>query len=82
MTLKQHGLQCPGDVSIISFDNTRLAEACSPPLTSVGLDQKTFAAKALELLIHPDQSPLCGSIYLPAFLAERQSTQPLPPRKK
>jgi len=75
-TLNQHGLQCPQDVSIISFDNTRLAETCCPPLTSVGIDTKAFARKALELLNHPELCDGNRRIYLPATLIERQSNGP------
>ena len=75
-TLNQHGLQCPQDVSIISFDNTRLAETCCPPLTSVGIDTKAFARKALELLTHPELRDGNRRIYLPATLVERKSNAP------
>jgi len=76
-TLKHHGLRCPQDVSIISFDNSRLAENCNPPLTSVNIDLKALAEKALELLTHPELRQPVQSIYLPGSLAERQSTRPL-----
>jgi LacI family transcriptional regulator len=75
-TLNQHGLKCPRDVSIISFDNTRLAETCCPPLTSVGIDTKAFARKALELLTHPELREGNRRIYLPAALIERKSNGP------
>ncbi len=75
-TLNQHGYQCPEDVSIISFDNTRLAETCCPALTSVGIDIRAFARQALELLLHEDLRNASSRIYLPAELVERQSVGP------
>jgi len=77
-TLNQHGLQCPRDVSVISFDNTSLAESCCPPLTSVGIDTKAFARKALELLTHPELREGDRRICLPATLVKRQSNGPAP----
>ncbi len=75
-TLNQHGYQCPEDVSIISFDNTRLAETCCPALTSVGIDTRAFARRALELLLNEDLRNASSRIYLPAELVERQSVAP------
>lgn len=75
-TLNQHGYQCPADVSIISFDNTRLAETCCPALTSVGIDTRAFARQALELLLNEDLRNASNRLYLPAELVERKSVGP------
>lgn len=75
-TLNQHGYQCPEDVSIISFDNTRLAETCCPPLTSVGIDPRAFARQALELLLNEELRRASSRLYLPAELVERRSVGP------
>lgn len=72
-TLNEHGYRCPEDVSIISFDNTRLAETCCPALTSVGIDIRAFARQALELLLNEELHNTSSRIYLPAELVERQS---------
>ena len=74
IALKQRGLQCPRDVSVISFDNTRLAGTCTPPLTSVGIDSRAFAHKAMELLTHPEKRGSGHRIFMPASLVEREST--------
>lgn len=76
-TLNQAGYQCPQDVSIISFDNTRLAETCCPALTSVGIDTRAFARQALELLLNEELRQAGDRIYLPATLVERQSVAPV-----
>lgn len=76
-TLNQHGYQCPADVSIISFDNTRLAETCCPALTSVGIDTRAFARQALELLLNDELRRASSRVYLPATLVERQSVAPV-----
>lgn len=75
-TLNEHGYQCPEDVSIISFDNTRLAETCCPALTSVGIDTRAFARQALELLFNPELRNASNRLYLPATLVERKSVGP------
>ena len=75
-TLNQHGYQCPEDVSIMSFDNTRLAETCCPALTSVGIDTRAFARQALELLLNENLRNAGSRLYLPAELVERKSVAP------
>lgn len=45
------GISVPGDISVIGFDNTLLAEISNPKLTSVDLNMKQIGHKAaLELL--------------------------------
>ena len=77
-TLNQQGLRCPEDVSIVSFDNTRLAETCRPALTSVAIDTKAFARLALELLTDSKNRGTGRRIYLPASLVRRSSDGPAP----
>lgn len=48
IALRLAGLSVPGDVSIVSFDNTALCKVLNPTLTSVGVDTARFAAKGLE----------------------------------
>ena len=74
-TLKQHGLECPRDVSVISFDNTRLAETCCPPLTSLDIDTRAFARNAVEVLTRRGQCEPGSRIFLPATLVERMSVR-------
>ena len=76
-TLREHGFQCPGDVSIISFDNTRLAETCCPPLTSVDIKPREFSRLALELLTKESLRSANTRYYLPASLVERSSVGPV-----
>ena len=75
-TLNEHGYQCPRDVSIMSFDNTRLAETCCPPLTSVDIDPREFSRMALELLTNEELRRTTTRFYLPATLVERASAGP------
>lgn len=79
--LNEHGYQCPRDVSIMSFDNTRLAETCCPPLTSVNIDPRAFARQALELLTNEKLRQVNRRIYLPTALVERSSVAPFAPSR-
>ena len=81
-TLRQNGLECPRDVSVISFDNTRLAETCRPGLTSVSIDTGAFAHKALELLTSAEARAVSRRVFLPASLVERQSVADGPAKEE
>ena len=75
-TLRGYGYECPRDVSVISFDNTRLAETCCPPLTSVDIEPREFSRLALELLTNESLRSANNRYYLPASLVERRSAGP------
>lgn len=76
-TLEMQNIRCPRDVSIISFDNTKLAESSQPGLTSVNIDTRAFAQQAQDTLIAILQGDKKAEsrIYIPAGLVERQSVQ-------
>ena len=76
-TLSEQGYRCPEDVSIISFDNTRLAESCCPPLTSVDINPRAFVRLALDLLTNEGLRSTNTRFYLTSSLVERQSAGPV-----
>ena len=58
--LREHGLRIPEDVSVVSFDNTYIAETCMPRLTCVGYDYKLFGKLLIETAmqaIHNGEPP-------------------------
>jgi len=70
------GLSVPGDLSLISFDDTPIARFAVPPLTSVDQPIAATASRAVELIIDmqrgkelPDEP-----VVVPAGLVVRQST--------
>ena len=76
------GLSVPGDLSLISFDDTPIARFAVPPLTSVDQPIAATASRAVELIIDmqrgrelPDQP-----VVVPAALVRRHSTAG-PPRR-
>lgn len=48
---KEAGVQVPSELSIVSFDNTILAQVTDPPLTSVAQPMEQLGAVAVDLLL-------------------------------
>lgn len=70
------GLSIPGDISIAGHDDTRLASAVWPPLTTVRQPVLEMARRAAERLMSPDDSPLQQVFEFELVL--RASTGPAP----
>jgi len=49
--LAQHGIACPGDVSITGHNNQPLVDAIDPPLTTIAVDFPGLGAHAAELIL-------------------------------
>jgi len=76
--LRKEGCAIPRDVAVMSFDNTELAAACEPALTSVDISKSEFAAIAYRLLderISGYSGPE-RRIYLDSAIVERDSVPP------
>lgn len=50
-TIQERGLQVPGDIAIIGYDNIPESAFSSPPLTTVAQDFELMGAKTIELLV-------------------------------
>lgn len=76
--LRLENLDVPGDVSVISFDNTSLAAAADPTLTSVDISTKEIARSAYAQLRRriedPGQPP--QRVYIQSQIVERDSVAP------
>ncbi|WP_240615934.1 LacI family DNA-binding transcriptional regulator [Nakamurella deserti] len=72
--LADAGLSVPGDVSVISFDDSDLAGWVRPGLTSVALPHLEMGRRATELLMAPAGSPVVHRIEMP--LVSRESVGP------
>jgi len=72
-------LKVPDHISIISFDNTLLAETCSPPLTSVNISKKEFAVSAYNMMnsriLHPKNE--ARQMFINTEIFERDSVKNL-----
>jgi DNA-binding LacI/PurR family transcriptional regulator len=85
--LRARGLDVPGDVSVVGFDDTFVATVASPALTSVGPDLRAVGAAAVDLLVarlapgaDPDAEP--DQVVAPTEMAVRASTGAAPSRHR
>jgi LacI family transcriptional regulator len=73
-----HGIDCPGDISVIGFNDMPFAERFNPPLTTIGIPHYEIGAAAAELLldrlVQPEAPP--RHVVLRPRLVVRSSTGP------
>jgi LacI family transcriptional regulator len=80
--IRDEGLVCPGDVSIVGFNDMPFVDQSSPPLTTIRLPQYAVGVQAAELLLERLTNPEAAvkSVLLPVELVVRDSTGPCMPR--
>lgn len=78
---QERGLDVPGDLSLVSFDNTPLVRFTSPPLTALDQPIAATTSRAVELLIDSgkDEKPT-EPVVIEGELVVRGSTAPPPAR--
>lgn len=76
--LQEAGLEVPGDVSVIGFDDIPLAAYCHPPLTTLYQPMEECGRRAVRLLVETIQNPNRPpeQVLLRARLVERASCAP------
>ncbi len=76
--LREHGLRIPEDVSVTGFDNIKLSEFSSPPLTTVHIPRQQIAHIAFKCLVPERDSPRSPGrdIVISPELVVRESTGP------
>ena len=75
--LRQRGLSCPGDLSLVGFNDMPFIDKMAPPLTTVRIrhyDLGTEASRVLLGEIEGDEMPVEPRIRLPCELIVRGST--------
>lgn len=74
--MRERGLSVPGDLSLISFDDTPIARLAHPPLTAVMQPIADVASRAVELIIgdYAGEPMPAMPVVVPAGLQLRQST--------
>lgn len=73
-----YGLSVPEDISVMGFDDSLIAEAVRPMLTSMQQPVRELGRTSLEYLhnlIQEGELPDCRDIYLPHRIMERASCQ-------
>jgi LacI family transcriptional regulator len=78
--LEARGMRCPGDVSVIGYDDAPLVSHIMPPLSTIELRGEAIGRRAGEMVLQmiddPEAKP--ESVSLPARLIARASTGPAP----
>lgn len=75
---RELGFDVPGDLSLISFDNTPVVRFTEPPLTAVDQPVAATASRAMELIIGRKRGEELPSqpVVVEAKLIQRESTAP------
>jgi LacI family transcriptional regulator len=76
--LGANGIDCPGDVSIVGFNDMPFVDKFAPPLTTVRLPNRELGEEGAALLLDriAGQTPAAKTITLPVTLVVRGSTAP------
>ncbi len=74
--LQDSGLQVPGDVAVLGFDDLPLTLTTSPPITTVHVDAERYARHVVDQLMHRIDTPDAPflSIRIAPELVLREST--------
>ncbi|MVB11509.1 HTH-type transcriptional regulator GalR [Caprobacter fermentans] len=75
--LQQNGIDVPGKVKIIGYDDSAVSQRCYPALTTVHQDCNQMAKKAVEILMNRIEDAASGGsehIVLPVSVIERGTT--------
>ncbi len=79
--LKDAGLSCPRDISVIGFNDIPMMDRVHPSLTTFALPKHRMGVEAAEILrawIESGTAPEPTIVYLPCPLVIRESTGPAP----
>ncbi len=71
--LLRRGLRVPEDMAVVSFDNSRLAELCPRPLTSLSHGAHSVGKTAVQTLLARMEGRDAPSVEVPWELIERES---------
>lgn len=78
--IKRRGLSIPGDISVVGYDGTRIAEAMQPPLTTYRQDCDAIGSCAAEMLLRiivKPRSSISRHVIIPGRLMEGASVRDL-----
>ena len=78
--IREHGLSCPADVSVIGFDDISLSQSYAPRLTTMRQPRDAIGRRATKLLIdiveRARDDHLPAHVLLRSELVVRESTAP------
>jgi len=74
---QRHGLDVPGDLSVVAVHDLPLTEYLMPALTTVSMPLRELGERAVRLLLEtPAQAPIEEQVSRPMTLVVRESTAP------
>lgn len=77
--LKQMGISCPQDISVVGYDDDSRSESFGPSLTTIRVPIYDLAKEAgrslVDYLKNKNSKPLVGQTLLPVHLIERKSVR-------
>lgn len=73
---REHGLDVPGDLSVVGFDDTAIAATIWPPLTTVRWPIRAMAQSAARKLIHPETAGKEQSLFPTEFVPRASVAAP------
>lgn len=73
---RERGIDVPGDLSVVGFDDTAIAATIWPPLTTVRWPIRTMACSAALKLIHPETAGTEQSLFPTEFVPRASTTAP------
>jgi DNA-binding LacI/PurR family transcriptional regulator len=74
--LQHLGIEVPGEVSVVGFDDIFGSDFCHPPLSTVTAPVEQAGRTLIDLLLNPRDVRPAPHIVLPAVLRVRDSTGP------
>ena len=75
--IKDKGLNCPGDISVLGYDGLDISCYIDPPLTTVARPVSQMAKAGVELILDKAKWNTCNSIKIKPVLKERSSVKTL-----
>lgn len=81
MACRELGLQVPGDLSLVGFDDIALAKYVTPPLTTIHQPMLELGRSAMQMLLDLLDHKEVSNKVLQPFLVARESSSIPPPEK-
>ena len=77
---RERGIACPGDISVVGFNDMPLLDKLQPPLTTIAIPHQQIGAEAARMLLESISEPdrPSRSVLVPVTLVVRGSTAPPP----
>ena len=72
--MTRRGVSVPGDIAVVSFDNSQYSEMSTPRITSLSHEQDNVGRLAAELLFRHMRGEVCASAFAPWMLIEKESS--------